>query len=331
MEIPYELIDRILNGTASESEKVQMELWRNLSAENDFIFQTLKNEMHFTETDSREFIIPNKDRVWNEIAQRRSFNKPAATYSLKQFIAVAAMVAVVFLTAGYALSAFVFNNDGLSDNYTTILAPEGQKSKAILPDGTEVWLNAGASISYSNLFAADNRDISMTGEVYFDVTENREIPFILNIDDEVLLTVLGTSFNVKSDNNAIEVALNNGSVQLTDRSNNASLAVLSNMEMAIIEKRNGALYCSVDKITNYNYDIWLLDELRFENVTFEEIVLKLEKRYGMTIEYTNIDSDRRYWMTIKNESLEEMLNIMSKIVPISYTVDEKHVKINGIQ
>lgn len=331
MEIPYELIDRILNGTASESEKVQMELWRNLSAENDFIFQTLKNEMHFAETDSREFVIPNKDKVWNEITQWISINKPAATYSLKQFIAVAAMVAVVFLTAGYALSAFVFNNDGLSDNYTTILAPEGQKSKAILPDGTEVWLNAGASISYSNLFAADNRDISMTGEVYFDVTVNREIPFILNIDDEVLLTVLGTSFNVKSDNNAIEVALNNGSVQLTDRSNNASLAVLSNMEMAIIEKRNGALYCSVDKITNYNYDIWLLDELRFENVTFDEIVLKLEKRYGMTIDYTNIDSDRRYWMTIKNESLEEMLNIMSKIVPISYSVDEKHVTINGIQ
>ena len=331
MEIPYNIIDKVLEGTASQTEREHVALWRSLSTENDFIYRSVKNEKHFTETDSREFIIPDKEKVWGEINRRITIKKPAVTYSLKQFIAVAAMVAVVFLTAGYALSLFFSNNNTLSNIYTTVSAPEGQKSKVVLPDGTEVWLNSGSSITYSSLFAADNRDIKMSGEVYFDVAENRDVPFNLNIDDEVSLTVLGTSFNVKSEESAIEVALNHGSVQLADRSNNANLAILSPMERAVIEKRNGALYCSVDKIGSYNYNVWLLDELKFENASFDDMIMKLEKRYGMTIDYSNIDSNRRYWMSVKDESLEEMLNLLIKIVPMTYTIENKHVMIEGLE
>lgn len=329
MDIPYKIIDRVLDGVASEKEKEQLALWRSTSVENEIIYSTLKNERLFTETENREFVVPDKDKVWNELSQKLSLRKTAAVYSLKQIIAVAAMVAVVFLTAGYAISALISDKDKHADIYTTIIAPEGQKTKSILPDGTEVWLNSGSSISYSGSFAADNRNISMTGEAYFDVAKNREMPFNLSIEDEVSLTVLGTSFNVKNNRQTIEVALNRGSVKLADQDSNESLAILNNMEKAVIEKRNGVLYCDVAKITDYNYNIWSLEELKFENASFDEIIIKLEKRYGMTIDYSNIDTDERYWMTIKNETLDEMLQVLRKIVPITYSINDKHVIIEG--
>lgn len=329
MDIPYKIIDRVLEGTASEKEKEQLSLWRSASVENEFFYSTLKNERLFTEKENREFVFPDKEKVWNELSQRISFRKTPAAYSLKQIIAVAAMVAVVFLTAGYAISTLSSDKDMHADIYTTIIAPAGQKTKSILPDGTEVWLNSGSSITYSSSFAANNRNISMTGEVYFDVAVNTKMPFNLNIEDEVSLTVLGTSFNVKNNKQVIEVALKQGSVKLTDPDSNESLAILNNMERAVIEKRNEALFCDVSKISDYNYNIWSLEELKFENVSFDEIILKLEKRYGMKIEYSNINTDKRYWMSIKNETLDEMLQVLRKIVPITYSINDKHVIIEG--
>lgn len=329
MNIPYKLIANVLDGAASKKEKEQLALWRSSSVENEFIYSTLKNERVFTQKENREFVVPDKEKVWNELMQKLPVRKTVAAYSLKQMIAVAAMVAVVFLTAGYAMSAIITDDDKYADIYTTIIAPEGQKTKTILPDGTEVWLNSGSSITYSGSFAEDNRNISMAGEAYFEVTKNREMPFNLNIEDEVSLTVLGTSFNVKNNKQTIEVALNRGSVKLVDQDSNESLAILNNMEKAIIEKRNDELYCLVTKITDYNYNIWSLDELKFENASFDEIIRKLEIRYGMTISYSNINTDERYWMIIQNESLDEILQVLRKIVPITYSINDKHVIIEG--
>lgn len=261
--------------------------------------------------------------------QQTTLKKSIRTYSLKELLAVAAMVAVLFMAGGYAVSLIDFGKANAQVTYTTISAPEGQKSKAVLPDGTEVWLNSGASISYSNLFAAENRDISMSGEAYFDVAANKEVPFNLNIQNEISLTVLGTSFNVKSNHQRIEVALNEGSVQLINRQDNEDLVKLKPLEKAVIEKKKGTLFCNVMAMDEFYDNLWSLQELKIENASFADIVEKLEKRYGVQIEFSNINPQKRYWISIHNETLNETLNVLGKIVPITYTVNNNNVTIKG--
>ncbi|MEA5043251.1 MAG: FecR family protein [Petrimonas sp.] len=329
MDIPHLIIEKVLEGKATLHEVEQLNTWRMKSCENETVYQMLKNERQFAEKEHDNLVIPDKEKVWNQISRRISFKKPVRMYPLREIVAIAAMVALLFMAVGYAVSLIDFGKARRQLAYTTISTPEGQKSKAVLPDGTEVWLNSGSSISYSNLFAAGNREISMSGQAYFNVAHDEEMPFNLSIDGTVSLTVLGTSFNVKSDNQTIEVALNEGSVQLSNSKNNAGLALLKPMEKAVIEKESGALVCRVTAMSEFDDNVWSLQELKFEDASFARIVSKLEKRYGVNIEFSNINPEKRYWLSIKNETLDETLFILDKIVPLTYSISDKNVTIKG--
>ncbi len=303
--------------------------WRLASSENEDIFRILVNERQYTKMENAELVIPDKEKVWKLITQKITFKKTPKTISIKTFIGVAAIIAIIFMGFGYGISfvSSVFHKGILAS--TTISAPLGQKSKAILPDGTEVWINSGSAITYTERFASENREISMTGEAYFKVAHDKKMPFLLSIENDVLLTVLGTTFNVKSNNDLIEVALNDGSVQLTNKVTEKLLTYLKPMEKATIERINGTLQCKVDMLSEFNDNLWSLQELKFENVTFNDIILKLEKRYGLDIEFNDINLDKRYWMSIQNETIEETLNVLGKLVPLTYTIKEDKVIIQG--
>lgn len=330
MKIPLHIIENLFRGTITTQEKEELKNWRSASSENEDIFRILVNERQYKKMEPAELVVPDKEKVWNLIKQQITFKTTTPrVYSIKDLVGVAAMVAVVFMGLGYGISLVsdAFRKGNIAS--TTISAPVGQKSKAILPDGTEVWLNSGSAITYSERFAADNREISMTGEAYFQVAHDKKKPFMLSIEKDVLLTVLGTSFNVKSDADLIEVALNDGSVQLTNKLTEKLLTYLKPLEKATIENINGNLYCKVDLLSEFNDNLWSLQELKLENMTFEEIVLKLEKRYGIDIEFNNINLNKRYWMSIQNETIEETLNVLGKLVPLTYTIDKDQVMIQG--
>ncbi|WP_436414082.1 FecR family protein [Petrimonas sp.] len=329
MKIPFQIIENFFNGTITTREKEELMKWRLASSENEDIFRILVNERQYTKMENAELVIPDKEKVWKLITQKITFKKTPKTISIKTFIGVAAIIAIIFMGFGYGISfvSSVFHKGILAS--TTISAPLGQKSKAILPDGTEVWINSGSAITYTERFASENREISMTGEAYFKVAHDKKMPFLLSIENDVLLTVLGTTFNVKSNNDLIEVALNDGSVQLTNKVTEKLLTYLKPMEKATIERINGTLQCKVDMLSEFNDNLWSLQELKFENVTFNDIILKLEKRYGLDIEFNDINLDKRYWMSIQNETIEETLNVLGKLVPLTYTIKEDKVIIQG--
>ena len=73
----------------------------------------------------------------------------------------------------------------------------GSKTNLVLPDGTKVWLNAGSKLNYDKNYGNAIREVSLTGEAYFDVVKNPEKPFIIHAS-KIDIKVLGTAFNVKS-------------------------------------------------------------------------------------------------------------------------------------
>lgn len=86
----------------------------------------------------------------------------------------------------------------------TMSTPNGGQYKLTLADGTKVWLNASSSITYPTAFTNTTREVSITGEAYFEVSANKQQPFIVKTRGEEI-RVVGTQFNVNSYENEPDI------------------------------------------------------------------------------------------------------------------------------
>jgi transmembrane sensor len=265
---------------------------------------------------------PSSERLLRELeATNRKYIhlKKRQTFTMRF-----AAVIIILLTS--ALVTMQIINPTLKEYYTENIVPKGQKSKLILPDGTNAWLNSGTILRYSNKFGNKERNIDLEGEAYFEVTSNKKLPFIVNTTD-IRIQVFGTSFNVMSynDDKIVEITLKEGNVLIEVLSNNKK-TYLKPGEKAIYHKDS-------DKLEIINVDAristaWKENVLQFDNENFSEIISKLERWYDVDITVEGKDSiEDRFTMTIKTESLKEVLELIKRTTPIKYTIKERNVTI----
>jgi len=109
--------------------------------------------------------------------------------------------------------------------YNTLSTPMGGQYQLSLPDGSRVWLNSGSSIRFPTVFIGKERIIELKGEAFFDIRENKKMPFIVKTNMSMDIRVLGTQFNVMAydDEKSINTTLLEGSVQLLKESGTAFL------------------------------------------------------------------------------------------------------------
>ncbi|MBW7892668.1 MAG: FecR family protein [Chitinophagaceae bacterium] len=183
----------------------------------------------------------------------------------------------------------------------TMTTPRGGQYKLKLPDGTMVWLNASSSISYPTAFKGNTREVSMTGEAYFEVSKNPAKPFIVKtFRDEIRVT--GTSFNVNSytDEDDIKTSLLEGMVEINGVRLSPGKAYIGGKVINTdIEKdvawKNGAFYFHQVKLkeamrqiarwydieVNYEANVSEM-ELRGEigrNLTLQQVLDGLQDKY----------------------------------------------------
>ena len=133
-------------------------------------------------------------------------------------------IAAVFFIAFFLGTIFNRQNTGIGSEqsltaaYTEIKAPLGARSEIRLNDGTEVILNAGSSIKYNSDFNSLNRDLVLSGEAYFKVARNIDLPLVVDAGN-INIKATGTEFNVKaySDEGIIETTLVNGEVEISHK------------------------------------------------------------------------------------------------------------------
>lgn len=106
-------------------------------------------------------------------------------------------------------------SSSIDDRLFTITSPAGMRSEYVLPDGTQVYLNSKTSLSFPTAFNGNIRNVTLNGEAYFKVAENKSKPFIVNTG-KINIEVTGTEFKASnySDEDLIEVVLVSGSVNL---------------------------------------------------------------------------------------------------------------------
>jgi ferric-dicitrate binding protein FerR (iron transport regulator) len=236
--------------------------------------------------------------------------------------AVAAGLALVFFVTGPSAKRDTKEAaPAASGNF--ISTRNGSKSKLQLPDGTQVWLNSGSSISYENDFGVATRQVKLSGEAFFDVVKDNAHPFIIHTAS-VDVTVLGTAFNVRSypEEKATETSLIRGAVEITLKAHADKKIFLKPNEKLIVSNdsawfgndsvrvKDGGKKPTVitltqvhhlDKDTVASEVQWTRNKLVFDGETLSQVALKLERWYGVKVtiegdelknmEYTGVFSD----------------------------------------
>jgi transmembrane sensor len=179
--------------------------------------------------------------------------------------------------------------------FNTMSTPRGGQYQLTLPDGTNVWLNAASSITYPTAFTASTREVTITGEAYFQVTKIPAKPFIVKTLKENI-TVLGTSFNVNAyaENTSVKTSLLEGSVKIAE-------TIL----------KSGQAYQNGEVVkTDIEQDIaWKNGYFSFENKSLEEIMNELSRWYDLDVSYEEGVPQKVYIGKMKrNLNLSQVLN-----------------------
>ena len=163
-----------------------------------------------------------------------------------------------------------------------LTVPAGQRAHLTLSDGTTVWVNAKSTLEYPGVFKGETRELTLTGEAYFEVAENPAQPFIVK-SGKYRTQVKGTKFNVFAYDNFFEVSLVEGRVNVYEFGTAKDTVVLYRNEKVMFA--NGQLV----KKTSFNTDDFLWKEgiYHFDDMPFAAIVEKLQLYYDVQIHVSN--------------------------------------------
>lgn len=217
--------------------------------------------------------------------------------------------------------------------YSEISSPLKSRTKLVLPDSSVVWLNAGSKLTYNAGFGTINRHTVLVGEAYFEVKKS-DVPFIIRAND-LTIKVLGTAFNVKAypGERTTETSLVRGRVEVTINKRPAEPIILKPNDKLIVANEEEQLKAKVQKMdpivvirtlthvndTTIAETSWVDNKLIFQDEAFTDIARKMERWYGVVIEFNNESvASERLSGTFTSESIQEALNALQLTTPFYY-------------
>ena len=327
------LIGKSISGNITLLEKKELKSWLATSDNNQILYnQTLKAWEKSKNLLSDSEIKEDKFKVQVEInkALRIRIQKSSKRNILYKLAAILA-IPITFAISWY----FIQNpNYNLEENqFCEITSPKGNVSKCVLPDGTEVWVNTGSTITYNtNNFNKDTREVKLDGEAYFKVSKNIEKPFkVITLLGNVKVT--GTAFNLKSysESNKFETVLDEGSVELCFLSNSRQYVDLLPGERAVYNsKKNKIIITQVDPEI---YSSWRNGEILFKDATLNDLIIELERIYDIKF-YLNDNSIGEFrfrGMFCYKNNLIDALEKIKKTAELEYYIENKEVKLTKRQ
>jgi len=228
----------------------------------------------------------------------------------------------------------------------------GSKTSMVLPDGSKVWLNAGSKMTYDKNYGIGLREINLTGEAYFDVVKNADKPFIIHAG-KVNIRVLGTAFNVRCypDEKNTETSLVRGSLEIT-MSDSKEKYILKPNEKLIVNNNLAIPAKENDQVNKKSFDApeneielsslsrlqqdnsiietsWVNNRLVFKSETFEEVALKMERWYAVSIVIREEKlKTKRFTGVFENETVSEALDAIQLTAPFSYRITSEQIIIS---
>jgi ferric-dicitrate binding protein FerR (iron transport regulator) len=243
------------------------------------------------------------------------------------------------------------------ENITTrgneFISRSGARTKLILPDGSQVWLNAGSKLNYSNAYNETLREVDLEGEAYFDVVKVSGRPFIVHASS-LNIRAVGTAFVVKSypQDETIEATLLRGIIEVTRKDlpdgpkvilkPNEKLIFSKQLETEVLRHTNdsssrpakaiGKISVAAIPISipdsNKEETSWVYNRLVFDGDSFQELAIKMERWYNVKIIFNSKELLRyRFKGAFENETIREALDALELTAPFSYTIKNNVINI----
>ncbi|NSL87388.1 FecR family protein [Chitinophaga sp. Mgbs1] len=213
------------------------------------------------------------------------------------------------------------NQNGIV-TYNTLSTPVSGTFKVWLSDGTEVWLNAGSSLRYPTCFNGNERRVYLTGEGYFKVKRDENMPFVVNSPRSTVV-VLGTSFNVTDyvgETKSI-TTLEDGLVKVSNgrrakllRPGNA--AVTDAKEQIVIEATNVASAVG-----------WKNGFFTFNNSDIDDVMKQIARWYDVRVKYSEGKAPPVHFTGDINResSLSEVLKMLESTGGVKFSTADKTI------
>src|SRR5580704_4815236 len=212
-----------------------------------------------------------------------------------------------------------------------VVTRNGSKTNLLLPDGSTVWLNAGSRLSYDSLYGSKLREVTLSGEAYFDVVKNPKKPFIIHTGS-INIKVLGTIFNVKSypGEKTVETSLIKGSIEVTFPSLSAKKIILKPNQKLIIDKTETISNVNINKVTAAQIPFisiqhlnrigsdstieetgWMQNRLYFNDMSFQDLLKNMERKYGVSFHVADSSLDTIHFTgSFKDETVTQALDAL---------------------
>jgi transmembrane sensor len=260
----------------------------------------------------------NSETYYNRILQQIK-QQPAAPvhrvhFLRRSWVRIAAAAAVIVVAGVFLFKLLPSKQAGEQQAKTNLPAIEKKINKYLtLPDGSKVLLHAGSQLSYPPAFSGSTREVTLTGEAFFDVAHNEAQPFIIH-SGNIKTTVLGTAFNIKAwpAETEVTVTVTRGKVRVENE--RGVLGIITPDQQLSINTQNKQ---SKQETVNAESELsWKNQEYTMDNVTLDEAITELQVRYGIIIETgANENPGKcRFSATFKqDESLEYVLNVICRI------------------
>jgi ferric-dicitrate binding protein FerR (iron transport regulator) len=264
--------------------------------------------------------------------------------NVRKILSIAAIFVVLLASVLWAINQnFLTRSEDTKEDkliLNEVQTKPGSRSKIVLPDGTEVWVNATSRLLYEPDFGKKHRKVKLDGEAYFQVAKNKDIPFEIETK-RITIKVTGTIFNVRAydDEEKAETSLFEGSVHVTQHlAPNKNYILRPNQKLIIDESTSGPSFdlpagkhsnTPVTKkpesiaepiITEIAYDpidslaletSWLYSTLAFNDESFLELSKKMEKWYGVEILFESKRLEKtRFTGRFTTETIQEALEAL---------------------
>ena len=335
-----QLLERFQAGKCSLTELYELEAFfeqaGNVSAVKDQMFWELEHAAYpVGKPLAREQLFR---KLKQQIALRRR-KENTRVLPLFQFIRIAAAIILSFILGG-TLTYFISQHPSKEKpvSWCEVVAPLGAKSQVILPDSSVVWLNAGSKLRYSTSFNVSDRKLNLEGEGYFFVAKNRQLPLVVDAWG-FLVQAVGTEFDVKAyrEEPTIETILVKGKVKLDHATEPISDQVfLDPGYKATFYKKGSSSGDQYDSrlVISPESDLWSLISwkeglLIFKKESLKDLAVKLRRKYNYTFQFMSESArDYRFTGTLEDETLQQVLDVISLTSPVSYEIKGKTVIIN---
>ena len=287
--------------------------WRYSSSDNQYSFAKIES----TEKNNPILVLANKEKV--ELASDKESN-------------------IIVLKNQDAL---LVNNDSLVQNilgshreqdaFNEISVPFGKKVKLQLSDGTKVQLNAGSRFAFPQSFKGKNREVHLVGEGFFEVTKNKEHPFIVSTPS-VDVKVLGTKFNLSaySSDNICETVLLEGKVEIQGKGNvfNDRINLEPNQKAIYSEDTKQLTKSDVPEASLYV--TWMNGWYDFSNEKLDRVFTKLERYYNVKFVYDKSLGENAFPISGKldlSDSISGVMKVLSGVAKIEYEISGETIVI----